>query len=67
MGADLLWAGDGEVIPPYLVVNMTSHLHVCSVNHLADILRQAIENEQKLLNEIVLPGAKFHIREVYQP
>lgn len=36
-----------------------------SVEHLANVLRQAIENEEKLLYEITLPGAKFHIREVY--
>ena len=55
------WRGNGI---PHGVVHVIPYLHVCSVNHLADILRQAIENEQKLLNEIVLPGAKFHIREV---
>ena len=37
---------------------------VCSVSVLSKVLRQTIENEEKLVNEIVLPGAKLEIREV---
>ena len=35
-----------------------------SVNHLLELLRQAIENEEKLLHEITLPGVKFEIKQV---
>lgn len=41
-------------------------VHFYSVDHLADVLRQAIENETKLLHEITLPGTKFLIVEVRQ-
>ena len=39
-------------------------IHLCSVSVLSKVLRQTIENEEKLVNEIVLPGAKLEIREV---
>ena len=38
-----------------------------SVSTLSEVLRQAIENEQKLMNELLLPGAKLEIREVSGP
>ena len=45
--------------------NLTSlHVDGCSVGTLAEVLRQAIENEEKLINELVLPGASLEIREV---
>ena len=34
------------------------------MNHLLDVLRQAVENEKKLVNEVALPGVKFEIKEV---
>lgn len=51
------------LIPAHIIMYIM-HFSLSSVNHLADLLRQAVENEQKLMNEIILPGAKFHIREV---
>ena len=36
----------------------------CSVSTLSEVLRQAIENEEKLVNELALPGAKLEIRQV---
>ena len=36
----------------------------CSVSTLSEVLRQAIENEDKLINELALPGASLDIREV---
>ena len=41
-------------------------MHTHSVNSLAEVLRQAIENEEKLLKEIVLPGTSLNIKEVCQ-
>ena len=35
-----------------------------SVDSLAVVLRQAIENEKKLTHELVMPGAVFQIKEV---
>lgn len=34
------------------------------MRHLLDVLRQAVEKEEKLLSEITLPGVKFEIKEV---
>ena len=34
------------------------------VSTLSQVLRQAIENEEKLVNELALPGAKLEIRKV---
>ena len=34
------------------------------VSTLSQVLRQAIENEEKLVNELALPGAKLEIRQV---
>ena len=36
----------------------------CSVTKMAEVLRQAIEKEEKLLYKLVLSGASFHINEV---
>ena len=36
----------------------------CSVSTLSEVLRQAIENEEKLVNELALPGAKLEIKQV---
>ena len=35
-----------------------------SVSTLSEVLRQAIENEEKLINELALPGAKLEIKQV---
>ena len=37
---------------------------LCSVTKMAEVLRQAIEKEEKLLYKLVLSGASFHINEV---
>ena len=34
------------------------------VSTLSEVLRQAIENEENLVNELALPGAKLEIRQV---
>ena len=38
--------------------------HYRSVSTLSKVLRQAIENEEKLVNELSLPGAKLEIKQV---
>ncbi len=59
---NMKWRGEHIILQ---TSSTTAHIYTSSVEHLANVLRQAIENEQKLLNEITLPGAKFHIREVH--
>ncbi len=44
--------------------NVFTHSPPHSVTSLTEILRQAIENEEKLLKEIVLPGPSINIKEV---
>lgn len=39
----------------------TSTSHINSVSHLAEILKQAIENEQQLLQEIKMPYKELQI------
>ena len=50
--------------PTLILYVYPSNKHTHSVNSLAEILRQAIENEEKLLKEIVLPGTSLSIKEV---
>ena len=45
------------------ILNLSSFISH-SVNQLSNTLRQAIENERKILHEVVLPGPKFNIDKV---
>lgn len=57
------WIGVFNVHQPTFACD--SHvIRMHSVSHLLDVLRQAVENEEKLLSEVTLPGVKFEIREV---
>lgn len=65
---NMKWTGKftcGLVYPsqycPCIHCTMIDHR---SVSTLSEVLRQAIENEEKLINELSLPGAKLEIKQV---
>ena len=45
-------------------MQLVCHSLFHSVTKMAEVLRQAIENEEKLLYKLVLSGAQFQINEV---
>ena len=72
MAGAVLQAGGGQVRPSVGSSSDTSRsecifsLILYSVSNLADVLRQAVEKEEKVLHQLSLPGPAFHIEEVQE-